>query len=796
MTKQLALLFVLSCLLSAGQSVLTTPNDAARSSQTAAEDGDSDRSPTLPVPPTSPPADKQKHFVVADRPTGESGAATPAVPIRVIHPITRSDFELFAEDAAGHPLPVYGRQLFEQAPSTFAPMDLIPVPADYVLGPGDELLIRVWGKVDLDARATVDRNGQISLPKIGTLTVAGLRYEQLDGYLRTAVGTLYKDFELNVTLGQLRSMQIFVLGNARQPGAYTVGSLSTLVDALFASGGPSAHGTMRDIQLRRGNRLLSDFDLYDLLQRGDKSHDVQLLPGDVIYIPPIGPQVAIIEDVKEPGIYELKGTTTIASVLESAGGLTSQSAVDRVLLERIEDHRGRLVEEFPLDKAGLQRTLQDGDLLRMFPLSPKFANAVTLRGNVLQPGRYVWHQGMRISDLIPSRSFILTREYWNRQNHLVPGNARSGADNPSGGESSATSDLQSEESEKGYWNRQAGLVPDSRDHPIEQARRNAAPNIGENNAEVNWEYAVIERLDDHDLSTRLIAFNLGRALDDPGSHENQRLMAGDVVTILSRADAPLPVEQRATFVRVNGEVRAPGVYRVDPGETLRGVVARAGGLMPHAYLYASLLFRASTRQAEELELKVARDRLQRELLSAFANGPATNGANADQQSHLALQQEMMARIPTIQPTGRVVLEMKPDAVAISDIPDFPLEDGDSFYIPSLLSTVQVSGSVYNQNAFRHEPGKSLNSYLNDAGGGTRSADKHRIFVIRADGRVVSRQSYSNAFHDSFGNLRLLPGDSIVVPEKIKVSSRMDTFLLSTQLASQAAVTAAALSLIK
>jgi len=120
---------------------------------------------------------------------------------------------------------------------TFAPMDRIPVPAGYAIGPGDELLIRAWGKIDLDARVVVDRNGQISLPKVGTLPVAGLRYEQLEGYLRTAVGNLYKDFELNVVLGQLRSIQILVLGNARRPGSYTVGSLSTLVDALFASGG-------------------------------------------------------------------------------------------------------------------------------------------------------------------------------------------------------------------------------------------------------------------------------------------------------------------------------------------------------------------------------------------------------------------------------------------------------------------------------------------------------------------------------------------------------------------------------
>ena len=300
-------------------------------------------------------------------------------------------------------------------------MEHVPVPADYVVGPGDELLIRAWGKIDLDSRVTVDRNGQVYLPKVGTLNVAGLRYDQLEKYLHSSISALFKDFELNVSLGQLRSIQIFVLGNARQPGAYTLGSLSTLVNALFASGGPSATGTMRRIQLRRGKGLLTEFDIYDLALKGDKSHDVQLLPGDVIYIPPIGAQIAVTGSVNEPGIYEMKDDATVATALEGAGGLTSLAGSNRALLERIDNHSSRRVEEFPLDASGLQRSMKDGDLLRIFPLSPKIENAVTLRGNVAQPGRYVWKEGMRVADLIPSRDFLITRDHWNQQNELTPG---------------------------------------------------------------------------------------------------------------------------------------------------------------------------------------------------------------------------------------------------------------------------------------------------------------------------------------------------------------------------------------
>ena len=533
--------------------------------------------------------------------------------------LAKSDFELFAEDAAGHPLKVYGRQLFDEAPTTFAPIDSVPVPADYVLGPGDELRIRVWGKIDLESRVMVDRNGQISLPKVGTLTVAGLRYDKLENFVRNAIGNLYKGFELSVSLGQLRSIQVFVLGSVRQPGVYTVSSLSTLVNALFASGGPSATGSMRHIQLQRSGRLISELDIYDLLRKGDKSHDVQLLPGDVIYIPAAGPQIAVVANVNEPGIYELKGETTLASAVENAGGLTNLAGLDRVLLERVENHRRHHVDEFALDAAGLQHLLKDGDLVRVFGISPRFENAIMIRGNVAIPGRYSWHEGVRISDLIPSREFLLTPEHWNTQNHRADRSHSetnhfedqpvSGPD-PLGSALSHSADLsRSDMSQlatlaRSKPSRFADFIS-SRRNGNDQSQIDIMSDIAVTDSEINWDYAAIERLDDHDLSTQLIAFNLGNALDHPASEDNQSLKPGDVVTVFSRRDIPLPIEKHASFVRIAGEVNVPGVYRVGPAESLRSVVKRAGGLTPDSYLYASQLTRVATRQIEEEQLKTS-----------------------------------------------------------------------------------------------------------------------------------------------------------------------------------------------
>jgi polysaccharide biosynthesis/export protein len=764
-------------------------------------------------------------------------------------PLTKTEFELFAEDVTGHPLMTYGRKLFDDVPSTFAPVDRVPVPADYVLGPGDELLIRAWGKIDLDARVTVDRDGQIYLPKVGALNIAGLRYNQVDGYLHSAIGALFKDFDLNVSLGQLRSIQVFVLGSARRPGAYTVGSLSTMVNALFVSGGPSATGSMRHVQLIRNNQVVTEFDIYDLVKRGDKSHDRPLLPGDILFIPPAGPQAAIAGSVEEPGIYELSGKTTVASAIQSAGGLTSLAETRRALLERVEDHSKRRVEEFPLDAAGMQRVLQDGDLLQILPVSPEFENTVTLRGNVAQPGRYAWHEGMRISDLIPSRDFLLTREYWNRQNHVVlptgkhefgdprlanyhatdndqnrsrpaAGNRESGEDSSRQSDRSSAErnpnrpgDNDTEPDDAGP--RPAGDVGGAREEgdafdTPQDARENSGSqdnrpanednrkttDIVRNSVEINWRYASIERLDERDLSPRLIAFALGNAIDDRASPDNQLLRAGDVVTIFSRTDIPLPIEEHATFVRVGGEVNAPGIYRVNPGATLRDAVKQAGGLTPHSYLYASQLLRVSTRKIQEEQLKRSTEQMQRELSSSFANNslPATN-KDAD-QSQLAMRQALIARLSSIAPTGRVVLEMKADASTLEDIPDFTVEDGDSFYIPPKFSTVQVSGAVYNENAFRYQQNKLTTAYLADAGGATRDADVKRMFLIRADGTVISRQNRGSRQRSSFEKTALLPGDAIVIPVKLNMGAGWRQLEEITGLVSQGALTAAALAVIQ
>ena len=288
------------------------------------------------------------------------------------------------------------------------------------LGQGDELRIRVWGQVNFQSNVRVDRAGEIYIPvsQIGPVHVAGLPYSELQQHLRDAVGRVYRNFDLLADVGQIRAIQIYITGQARRPGMYTVSSLSSLVDALFASGGPSVQGSLRSIQLRRGSETVTQLDLYDFLIRGDKSKDVKLLSGDVIFIPPVGAQAAVTGSVRSPAIYELKPHESLADLIADAGGASTVASDARISIERIVNHSERHAMEVAYDAQGLGTAVADGDLVRVFSMVPKYNQTVTLRGNIANPGRFAWKAGMRVSDLIPDKESLLTRNYWWKRTQL------------------------------------------------------------------------------------------------------------------------------------------------------------------------------------------------------------------------------------------------------------------------------------------------------------------------------------------------------------------------------------------
>ena len=659
-----------------------------------------------------------------------------------------TEFQDFVYASTGTVLPIFGKQLFLEPPSTFAPVDRIAVSSEYVIGPGDQIILRGWGSIDIDYRGTVDQSGNFFIPKVGSTNVAGLKYGDLYGFLKNFIGKNYKNFELNVTLGQLRSNRVFVVGNARQPGSYTLSALSTLVNAVFAAGGPSATGSMRSIQLRRGSRLIVDFDLYDLLVRGDKSKDVMLESGDVIFIAPVGAQVAVLGSVNTPAIYEIRADETLDQVLKAAGGLTPVASGQRVIVERIDDRRVRRVQEIDLDAAGLGQKMKDGDLVTVRSLTARFDNAVTLRGNLANPGRYPWRSGMRVRDLVPSRDALITRDYWLKQDQLVKQDPRLSI--PSEKPTSEDARKAETESTAAKAERATELKND----------------IRRNGADINWDYAVIQRLNPQDLTTRLIPFHLGRAIEgDPAA--NLELEAGDVVTVFSQNDIAVSVTKKTVFVRLEGEFATAGVYQAQPGESLRTLVRRIGGLSPDAFLYGAVFTRESVRADQQKRLDDFVTQSEKEVEAAASRG-TRNLTNAGDvvglNASIEAQRRLLDKMKTLRATGRVVLDIKPGENDPETLPDLVLEDGDTLYVPYRASTVNVIGAVYNDNSYLYEESRKVSHYLRRAGGTTRNGDKGNVFVIRANGNV-ERAPQSAAWFTS-GDRRVLPGDTIVVPQQI------------------------------
>ncbi len=748
----------------------------------------------------------------------------------------------------GRVLPIFGANLFTNVPSTFAPVDRVPVTPDYVLGPGDELLIRLWGQVTFDGHLTVDRTGEVYIPQVGTVHVAGVPFNKVSDVLRARIGRTFKNFDINVNVGQLRSIQVFVVGEARRPGSYTIGSLSTLVNALFATGGPTPQGSLRNIQVKRGKETVTTFDFYDLLLKGDKSKDVPLLSGDVIYIPPVGAMVALAGSVDTPALYEIVPGTTVKDVLTLAGGLATLAQDKQMRIERIAQREARSVLDVKLDTTGMTTSLVDGDILEISPILDRFKNVVTLRGNVAEPRRFAWFPGMRIRDLIPDKEALLTREYWEQRNQLglpvldstpdvrryapdapvaqlngtgvsptrnalslsypnaqdsdlniygmaIPpptslndpnyGNYASANSSQNTGLSAPTGDLAVTGNSRVYRNSVLSSTDSSNDRAngnnsssgatVSAAVTGAARRFPAKNAvvlsapEVDWAYAVIQRLDRSDLSTRLLSFNLGRAVIDGDNAQNLELESGDVVTVFSKADIRVPQAQQSKYVRLEGEFVASGTYSVAPGETLRQLVSRAGGLTPAAYLFGSQFSRESTRVLQQQRLTDYANDLDRRIKLAEANSANTALNPQDQIADIASLQSartVAARLRQLNASGRIVLNIHPDSKVLADVPDLPLEDGDTFIVPQVPSSIDVFGSVYTQNSFLYDPRKKTGDYIRQAGGETRTADAKRSYIVRADGSILSRQFSSSLFLNNFEATRLNPGDAVIVPERV------------------------------
>ncbi|WP_375278632.1 SLBB domain-containing protein, partial [Pseudoalteromonas marina] len=295
----------------------------------------------------------------------------------------------------------FGYSLFAGEPTSFMPNESAAVPDTYLVGPGDQLNINFYGKESESFDVKVDREGRISIPDLTPVQVAGLTFAEVKALINAKVEQEVIGVKAFVSLGQLRSMRILVLGEAYKPGSYSVSSLTTVSHALFVSGGVSDIASLRNIQVKRAGKVVSNFDLYDLLIKGDSSKDIVLKPGDVVFVPSVGSQVTVEGLVKRPAIFELKQGETAKQLLNMAGGLKPEAYAKNVVVERFNNQRKEILS-VDFSKSNINYIPQDGDRVRFNSVSSQYENSISLIGAVARPGNYQWYQGKRISDVLKS----------------------------------------------------------------------------------------------------------------------------------------------------------------------------------------------------------------------------------------------------------------------------------------------------------------------------------------------------------------------------------------------------------
>jgi protein involved in polysaccharide export with SLBB domain len=719
----------------------------------------------------------------------------------------------------------FGYDVFRKAVSTFAPVMNVPVGPDYVIGPGDAFTLTMWGRADGQFPLQVDRDGQIILPEVGVLKVWGMKFGGLEGYLQHELSRKYTDFKMSVTMNRLRTIQVFVVGEAATPGTYTVSSLSTVINALMAAGGPSKNGSLREIRLTRTGQDLVKLDLYDFLLGGDKSKDVRLQDGDTIFIPLIGPVVGVAGNVKRPAIYEMTGPTTLKGALDLAGGVTVAGWLQRVQVERIESHESRVVVDFDISPAGAPQNppaavntiLKDGDVVKVFPVVSQEAKVVFLEGHVLRPGKYEWKPGMRLKDILISYE-LLQRQPNTEYGEIIrlippdlhPTTIPFNLGQLLAGDAAQNIELAQYDTIRTFrWDKRISekvtisgmvydpnayrLVPDMKVRDLIDAAGGLQKNAYLRTAEVTRRH-----ISQDGVATEKIEINLEKAI--AGDPENN-IVLRDYDYLVIR---PIPDLQFSLTAEITGEVRFPGVYPIQKQETLSSLIERAGGYTDQAYLRGSVFTRKSAMEVQRRRLDDMIRQVEESTLSKSQqsiSGALDAQTAQSEQASLEAKKELLTKLRSAQITGRVVVKLTSPEEFKGSKYDLELEDGDKLVVPQTPGVVYVVGEVFNPTSLLCERGETVNYYLARVGGMTRDADKKQVSVIMADGSVISiaqgnrgrlvywDKEYNRWSMGGFMSHRLNPGDTIIVPRKIDKTQWLRNTKDITQIIFQIAVTA-------
>ena len=499
----------------------------------------------------------------------------------------------------------FGYSLFQGEPSTFAPLSNAPVPSNYLVGVGDTLRIQLYGKESSSYDATVDREGRITVGQLGPMSVAGLRYDEVKELIRATVRERMIGIEAAVSIGELRSMQVFVVGEAYKPGAYTVSSLTTISQALFVSGGVSDIASLRNIQLKRGGETVQTFDLYDLLTKGDSSRDALLRAGDVVFIPPRGEMVTVRGEIMRPAQYELKGGETLADVVQLAGGLLASAYKASAQLQRVTDG-SRIIETVNLNTQADTVKMRGGDDLDIPAVAKRVAEGVMLVGAVTRPGTYEVTNGMRVNDLLPSIDSallpvadlgygIVVRPSADRRRtqvmqfdvaQAISGKLDQNLELQSRDQVVIFSRYESAKAEKNqlesFLKTESERARAQRDEVLELYREQYLQKLVGNRAEGFQNENQPERL--QELEQELSGLFETEQEKRPASYYSKFSRYNLLQPVLYQLRNQYSATGTLNLLFIDGEVRYPGVYPLAANANAKDAISAAGGLKESAYL--------------------------------------------------------------------------------------------------------------------------------------------------------------------------------------------------------------------
>ena len=699
----------------------------------------------------------------------------------------------------------FGAALFRNSTASDKTSMDIPASGDYVLGPGDQLAIVISGSTSQTLQPTIDRQGRVLLPEVGSLLLAGRTLDEGQQIIQKALVRQFRGITVDVSLGRLRTVRAYVVGDVIKPGAYDISALSTALSALLAAGGPTDTGSLRTVRHLRGSRLVEEVDLYELMLKGVNASGSRIESGDSILVPPIGPQVTVAGMVRRPAIYELRNEQTLDQALDLAGGVLVSGELGNIKVERIQAHERKVMLSVDLPKGGDIKAMEesyrkfpikDGDVITVVPILPYSDRTIYLQGHVFRPGKYPYRDGLHVTDIVTSfqdllpepadRAEIVRLRPPDYRPFVIGFNLRDVLEK---------------------------RVPPPALQPFDTLRifgryETDAPKVSIYGEVLrSGEYPMSERMTAADLVRMAGGFKRGAYTESAdlasyavvnGSrveleHRSipiARALAGEADTdVLLKPGDVLTISQLGGWaniggaINITGEVLHPGRYGIQEGERLSSVLRRAGGFLPSAYPNGAVLERDQVREISSRN----RDELIRKLQ---AQGLQDDSSGRPEPVSVRNQrQQLIDKLRQIQPNGRMLIHITADISKWQNtISDIEVRSGDTLIIPRQPNFVLVAGQVFNPTAITFAPGRHAGWYLQQAGGPTLAGSRKDVFVVRANGSVVGRNS-GQWWSGSVLNTVLQPGDTVYVPEKISSGDRLKTYSTIAQMLSGLALAA-------